>query len=187
MNFKKIALLTLTCLLLALTGCGAKEDPSAAGEETPGKSGLFTAMETVDLDGNTVDSSVFADKTLTLVNVWNLGCTPCVQEVPHLDKLNDDLAEQGVAVIGLYYNFGQELAEEERTAIQDLFAESGADYTQILASEAMMEFDELGQIQAFPTTFFVDSEGSIVDTVMGSNDYDGWKTKIDKVLADLEG
>ena len=193
MNFKKTALLalTLTCLLLALTGCGTKEPPageeetSAAGDAAQ-QTGPFTEMDTVDLDGNKMDSSVFAEKTLTLVNVWNLGCTPCVQEIPHLDKLNKDLADRGVAVKGLYYNFGEALSDADRTDIEALFAETGADYPQLLASETMMASDELSQIQAFPTTFFVDGEGNIVETVEGSHDYDGWLSIIESVLESVE-
>ena len=31
-------------------------------------------------------------------------------------------------------------------------------------------------------TKFVDKDGNIVDSIEGSNDYDGWKAKIDEVL-----
>ena len=37
-------------------------------------------------------------------------------------------------------------------------------------------------LQSFTTTFFVDKDGNIVDSIEGSNDYDGWKAKIDEVL-----
>ena len=41
-------------------------------------------------------------------------------------------------------------------------------------------------LQAFPTTFFIDKDGNIVDSIEGSNDYDGWKAKIDEVLKKVE-
>lgn len=39
---------------------------------------------------------------------------------------------------------------------------------------------------SFPTTYFVDSTGKIVDTIEGSNDYEGWKEVIDNVLKKVE-
>lgn len=47
-------------------------------------------MKTEDINGNKVDSSIFSKYKLTVVNVWNTGCTPCVGEIPTLDKLNKE-------------------------------------------------------------------------------------------------
>ena len=54
-------------------------------------------------------------------------------------------------------------------------------YQQLTVSEDMLQ-DKTLILQAFPTTFFVDKDGNIVDSIEGSNDYDGWKAKIDEVL-----
>lgn len=66
---------------------------------------LFTGISHT-LDGNKADSSLFAENKLTLVNVWNVGCTPCVQEIPILDQLNKEYEGKGVAIKGLYYGTG---------------------------------------------------------------------------------
>ena len=50
----------------------------------------------------------------------------------------------------------------------------------------MVEKDDTLLLQAFPTTFFIDKDGNIVDSIEGSNDYDGWKAKIDEVLKKVE-
>lgn len=180
MKFKMTKLLTLSLalvLVLSLTACGAK---------APAGDGPFTDMETVDLDGNAVDSTVFAQNKLTMVNAWNLGCTPCIQEIPVLDQLNKDYADKGFAVLGLYYNFGEALSDEDRQEIQDILTDAQASYPQLLTSDAMLDTKELGQMTAFPTTFFVDSQGKIVDTVAGSNDYEGWQKTVDKLLEKVE-
>lgn len=177
MNTKLAALALSAALLLSLTACGG----SAVKGESP-----FKNMETVDLDGNALDSAVFADKKLTMVNAWNLGCTPCIEELPVLEQLDRDLADRGFAVLGLYYTFGAELTEKERGEIADVLSNAGAGYTQFLASGDMMKTDELKVMAAFPATWFVDGEGNIVDKVEGSNDYEGWKSVIETMLEKVE-
>lgn len=161
-------------------------DSSLSGSAQDEDSSLFKNMETVDLDGNTVDSSIFAENKLTLLNVWNLGCTACIMETPILDQLNNDPAEKGVAIKGLYYNFGTELSDKDRAEIEKILKDANADYQQLLTSKAMDESDTFQNLDAFPTTYFVDSEGNIVKSIAGSDDYEGWKSAIENVLNQVE-
>ena len=39
---------------------------------------IFKDMKTTDIDGNKVDKSIFSKYKLTMVNVWNTGCSPCI-------------------------------------------------------------------------------------------------------------
>lgn len=52
-----------------------------ASDSTASTNDIFTNMDTTDIDGNKMDSSIFAKNKVTLVNVWNVGCTPCVNEI----------------------------------------------------------------------------------------------------------
>ena len=45
----------------------------------------FPQFEGKDLDGNSVDSSLFANNAFTVVNFWFSGCKPCVDEMDDLD------------------------------------------------------------------------------------------------------
>ena len=45
------------------------------------------AFETTDIDGNAYTEKVFSDYDLTLVNCFTTWCSPCVNEMPDLDKL----------------------------------------------------------------------------------------------------
>lgn len=177
---KKMSILVLTMMVItgALTGCGKGSVPT--------EDKFFSEMETTDLAGNAVDSSVFAENKLTLVNVWNAGCTPCVQEMPILDQLNKDYAEKGVSIKGLVWEFQAGLSDESRTEVEGIIEQAESEYQQLLVSEKMAESEVLTGLQAFPTTFFIDSEGNIVEKIEGSNDYEGWKANIDKVLKKVE-
>lgn len=177
---KKLGAILLAVVVLTtafLTSCSGT-DLSA--------SEIFSSMETVDLNGKKVDSSVFAENKLTLVNLWNIGCTPCVQELPVLDEINKEYAEKGVAIKGLYFSATSTLSDEESAAISEVLEMAGAEYQQLTLSEAMINDEVIKGIQAFPTTFVVDSNGKILKAVEGSNDYDGWKAFIESELAKVQ-
>lgn len=156
------------------------EDMGAAEETVPGT--LFAAMETVDLENHDVDSTLFAENDLTLVNVWDLGCVYCIQEMPTLDQL--DREYDNVAVVGLYSNFDGTpgICDEVREEIEKLYAETGASYRQLAYSQAMLNAPETADVVGFPTTYFVDSQGNILSTVVGARSYEQWKELIDDAL-----
>ena len=52
-------------------------------------------FETTDIDGNTYTESVFSDYDLTLVNAFTTWCSPCVNEIPELEKLYEEMKEKG--------------------------------------------------------------------------------------------
>ena len=181
-------------MILSMAGCSSSNSgttPStdsntgnAQQETTTGiqDPDLFKGMETVDLEGNPVDSSVFAENKVTLVNVWNTGCTPCIQELGTLDKLNKEYEGKGAAIRGLYNNFSAEISAEEKTEIKEILDAEGAEYPQWQMSQAMLDTDTFREWSFYPGTFLVDSEGNILEVVEGSRDYEGWKNVIENAL-----
>lgn len=181
-------LLGTLALSIALTGCSPNESSSGNSSQqesaasTLQSSDLFQTMDTVDLDGNSVDSSTFSNYKITLVNVWNVGCKPCIEELGILDQLNREFEEQGGAVRGLYHGFTSGLTSEEREEIAEILKAEGAEYPQWLPSQKMLDSDIFRQWDAFPGTFIVDSQGNILDKLDGDNDYEGWKQVMEDAL-----
>lgn len=186
-------------MILSMAGCSssnsgttppANSDMGNAQQETAANiqdPDLFKNMETSDLEGNPVDASAFAENKVTLVNVWNIGCTPCIQELGILDKLNKEYEGKGVAIRGLYNNFSTEISEEERAEIKEILEAEGAEYPQWQLSQDMLDTDTFQEWSFFPGTFLVDSEGNIIDDVIeGSNDYEGWKSVIEDALKQVD-
>lgn len=166
------------------SGTGNTQQEIAADIQDPD---LFKSMKTLDLEGNPVDTSAFAENKVTLVNVWNIGCTPCIQELGILDKLNKEYEGKGVAIRGLYNNFSTEISAEERTEIKEILAAEGAEFPQWQLSQDMLDTDTFQGWSFFPGTFLVDSEGNIIDDVIkGSNDYEGWKSVIEDALTQVD-
>ena len=105
-NMKKVVAALISLLVVfALAGCGNK-DKETAKDKSDNKSGggIFQSMKTTDLDGKSVDSSVFKKNRLTVVNVWNTGCAPCVAEMPELQKISEKYKGKKVGVMGIMHD-----------------------------------------------------------------------------------
>ena len=74
-----------------------KQSANASNKDS-GKEGasVFPEFKAKDLDGNDVDSSIISKNAVTVLNFWFNGCSPCVQELPELNKLNEELKEKGL-------------------------------------------------------------------------------------------
>ncbi|MDO4344182.1 MAG: TlpA disulfide reductase family protein [Eubacteriales bacterium] len=130
----------------------------------------------IDLEGNEVTQDIFADKDITMVNVWGTFCSPCIGEMPDLAELSDSLPEN-MQLVGLIIDVADENDENFETAKQ-IVEKSGADFTHIIAGEDMAAFVE--SIEGVPTTFFVDKDGKILgDEILGA-DVEAYKERIEE-------
>ena len=177
---KRLFLFFLICIMvftLFLCGCNLSGEKDSNGG-TGNARGEFT---TTDLYGNEVTQEIFANSELTVVNVWATYCGPCIEEMPYLGELADEYDSTQVQIIGIPTDVNDVQGKE--VAIS-LIRETGADYTHLMLSEDLY-FWGLTEIQYVPTTFFVNSEGEIIDTVVGSKTKLDWKVLIDSKLASL--
>ncbi len=197
---KKQHLLTITLLSLSiglLAGC-TQEKPDTSVDSSENSvsqeasdhnntvKDLFNSMNTVDLEGNEVDTSLFSQYKMTMVNVWNTGCNPCIREIPVLDQLNKDLEAENISIKGMIYEGTAGLSDSGREDVDAILSEAGATYQNLLISEDMYLTPTLRQLTAFPTTYFVNPEGEIIATTVGARDYDHWMDTIQQALALLE-
>ena len=177
-RFSMLLLLTALLSALLLSGCAGGADkngendlpaPSSSEPETPeagneaGGAGILSDFTATDLEGNSVDSSIFADYDLTMVNVWATYCGPCLREMPDLGELADEYEDRGVRVVGLVIdtlNADGSINPEQVETARAIVDSTGADYLHILPSADLMGV--VYQISSVPTTFFVDSEGNQV-------------------------
>ena len=187
---KLIILIAALCLLLTACGQAAPETSPDASEASDAAqtAGILSSFSTTDLDGNSIDQSVFADHKLTMVNVWATFCGPCISEMPELGELASEYADKGMQIVGLVSDVMDSdgnLNEEQLTLARDIVAETGANYTHIVPGEGL--YGLLYQVSGVPTTLFVDSEGKQVGTAyVGAKDLDGWKEIADELLGSLE-
>ena len=159
------------------------QETSNAGDST--NVGKF---ETKGVDGKDYTEKVFSDYDLTLVNVFTTWCSPCVNEIPELEKLYEEMKEKGVGVVGVVLDtVGDDAKQNEDTVKKAgvLKEKTKASYPFLVPDSTMMN-GRLNGISAFPETFFVDKEGNIVgETYSGSHTLDEWKEIVEKELKNI--
>ena len=130
----------------------------------------FPQFEGKDLDGNSVDSSLFANNAFTVVNFWFSGCKPCVEELSKLNELNDTIKKMGGEVVGINTDTLDDNQDGIKEA-KDILKSQGASYKNLTFASDSTVGKYAGNIMAFPTTVLVDKDGNIVgEPFMGGID-----------------
>ena len=163
-------------ILLAalLSGCGGtnREDTAATSQIA------FTCQ---DMDGNSVSEAVFSESKLTMVNVWATYCNPCLSEMPGLGELAGEYEPEDFQIIGIISDVQEGADAKTFETAAALIEMTGANYTHLLLNKSVY-FALLTEVTAVPTTFFVDENGVVVDTVIGAMEKSAWEEKINGLL-----
>ena len=142
---------------------------------------LPVTFEAADMEGNEVSSSIFSESKLTMINVWATYCNPCLQEMPDLGELSGEYDSGEFQIIGVISDVQEGADQDTLDKASSLIEQTGADYPHLLLTESLYEA-LLTEVTAVPTTFFFDSNGMVLDTLVGSRDKDEWKEIIDALL-----
>lgn len=150
--------------------------------------GSFT---TTDIQGNTVTQDIFAEYDLTLVNIFATWCSPCVQEMPELEKLRQEYADRGIRLGVIAVVLDAKTAsgiDADTVALANrLRKRSGAQFPFLIPDETDMN-GRLTGIQSVPESFFVDSQGNIIsDPYIGARSQADWAKVVEQELSELEG
>lgn len=184
---KKYVLLSLCLvLLLALGSCGNSGSEDNGNETDMQEFPSFTGL---DLDGNSVNSDIFSENSVTVVNFWFSSCSPCIGELSELDSLDQELKGKGGAVIGINtdtLNGDNSMIEEAKKILMQQKASYRNLYFDSNSGDAL---NFANSITSFPTTYLVDRGGYIIgDPVVGSIDDESTmkmlKKRIDKIIED---
>lgn len=130
------------------------EERPAASESTGLKAidfhvGDEIVFTSTDKDDNPVDSSLFKDSKVTLVNCWETWCHACKDEMPALEALYEKYRDEGFNLIGIY---------SDENKLQEVLDNAGVTYPIIRASEGLNANSQM----SLPATIFVDSEGRVL-------------------------
>jgi thiol-disulfide isomerase/thioredoxin len=128
-----------------------------------------------DSTGKTIDLDSYRGK-VTLINFWATWCGPCKMELPDLIAISKEMADKDVKIIGVSTDRGANVLED----VSSFVAEKGIPYQIVISNE---ELDEaFGNIRLIPTTFVVDAEGKIAQTIVGARSKTAFLEAINAVL-----
>ena len=172
MQSRLIVALPALILLLA-AGC-AKKMPRTDESPSPAKGGATVAdvinvvkrperapnFSWKDSTGKVIDFDSYRGK-VTVVNFWATWCAPCKRELPDLVALSQEMADRNVRFIGVSTDRGPNIIEDVRTFV----VEHGIPYPNIVSNDDLE--DAFGNPRAIPTSYLIDAEGRIAQTLVG--------------------
>lgn len=205
----KGGLLLWIIALVSLSGCAptgrvakeemttVQEESSSAGQEKGGTDGQDAAGKTegsagqgeagqllfegTDMEGEAISSQILAQSKITMVNVWATYCNPCLREMPGLGELAGEYDKSTFQIIGIISDVQEGADQRMLDMAAELIEKTGADYPHLLLNESLYR-GLLKDVTAVPTTFFINKDGEILETVVGSMEKSDWKEKVDGFL-----
>ena len=173
------SILALSVILLSgCTGNSAGPETASGTPAEAGPSAGSITFEGTDMEGNAVTADIFSRSKLTMVNVWATYCGPCLSEMPGLGKLAAEYDAEEFQIIGIVSDV---LEGEDQALAESLIRQTGADYTHLLLNESVY-YALLTDVDAVPTTFFLNRDGVVLDTVIGAMEKSAWEEIINGLL-----
>ncbi len=136
-----------------------------------------------DLKGKKVSLASYRGKAVQL-NFWATWCAPCKIETPWLIELQQKYAGQGFEILGVSFD---DLNKDDPKSLAKDTAEiaKGAQALHI-PYPVLIDGDSIakayGDVDVFPTSFFVDRKGTIVAASVGLTSKDELEANIRKAL-----
>lgn len=183
--------LSLPIIALLLAGCGdaknEKNAPAAGNaryvqnvshviEAGPAAGTKAPDFSWYDGNGTKVSLSEVAKGRPVLINFWATWCGPCVREIPDLVALNEEYAAKGALIIGVSVDQDDDVL----TLVSGFAKEKGMTYPVIIDNGDIAK--AYGGIQGIPTTFYVDRNGVIRNTLVGMRDKETFAKEFDAVM-----
>ncbi len=125
------------------------------------------------LDGGPFDTAALNGKVV-VVNFWATYCVPCIKEIPSFNKLHQEYAAKGVAVLGV------SMDPEGAELVQPFLKKHPMDYTVALGSEAISKQYSLED--GLPVTVIFDRAGKQVKRFEGLTSEEDLKAAIQQAL-----
>lgn len=130
-------------------------------------------FELTTLAGEVVRLSDYQGKKVIL-NFWATWCPPCKAEMPHMQKVYEEYKDQGVEILAVNLTNQDKGIEEITSFVKD----NGLTFTIPLDEEGIV--GQKYKAMTIPTSYMIDTEGYIVETIVGPMDENMMKTLIEK-------
>ena len=111
------------------------------------------------LDGSHIRLSTLRGRPV-LINIWASWCIPCKAEMPSLEQIYQEYNKQGLEILAV-----NSTIQDDPSKVLDFAHQSRLTFPILL--DPTGEVPRLYNIQALPTSFFVDASGTIREVVVG--------------------
>lgn len=129
-------------------------------------------------NGKTVKFSEYTKGKVVFINFWGTWCPPCKAEIPDIIEISKDLAGKDIVIIGMASERGND--SNPLATVIKYAQDKNIEYLNFVSNDAIR--NNFGGIRFVPTTFIVDKEGNIVETINGMKSKEAFLASINKVL-----
>lgn len=167
---QKFSLLVSVALLLVLTaGCEGSSSKSQKGPAAkPSAAALPAIGQTAPdftltgLDGRPVTLSALRGKVV-VVSFWATWCPPCRQEMPSMELLHQELADEGLVILAV------NVEKQGRQTVAKFFQTLDVTFPVVIDEEESVQ--NLYGVSKFPESFVVGKDGVITEKIIGAIDW----------------
>jgi thiol-disulfide isomerase/thioredoxin len=135
---------------------------------------LAPQVQLQDLDGKPFSLSELRGRVV-LLNFWATWCIPCRAENPELSRLQRDFEPSGLSVVGISW-------DDSAAGVRRFQKDIPQDYTVLPGGEGVQA--GFGGIRSLPTSYIIDREGRIRQTIIGARDRAEFEAALKPVLAE---
>jgi len=127
---------------------------------------LAPDFQLTDQTGETRGLSDYKGKVL-VVNFWATWCSPCVKEMPSLQRAAEKLSTDNIQVIGISMG-------ETHDEIGRFLKKQSIDFP--LLADSNSSVSDQWRVPGLPTTYVINKEGYVVIRVVGAYEWDSSET-----------
>ena len=99
---------------------------------------------------------------VVFLNFWATWCPPCIEEMPAMEKLHQELKKDGLVILAVNFQEGPE-------RVKEFLAKHNLTFTALLDRDGKVS--ELYQAWALPVSVVINKRGEIAARAMGSKDW----------------
>jgi peroxiredoxin len=115
-----------------------------------------------DLDGKMVNLADYKGKVV-LLNIWATWCPPCVEEMPSMEKLHQELKDEDFKILAVSIDVSG------AKAVIPFMKKHKLSFSVLTDTEGAIK--SLYQTTGVPESFIIDKQGIIVEKVIGPRDW----------------
>ena len=164
LNFQPLVLIAMIIIGVGIIVLLQTKDSSfnLSGRPRLGKGVSAPDFALPDLDGKTVNLADYKGKVV-LLNIWATWCPPCVEEMPSMEKLHQELKDEDFEILAVSIDVSG------AKAVNPFMKKHKLSFSVLTDTEGAMK--SLYQTTGVPESFIIDKQGRILEEIIGPRDW----------------
>ena len=118
-------------------------------------------FDATDINKNSISNEIFKNHKLTFVNIWNTDCNGCIEEIPDLEKLSQNLKKNNIQLLSIVKD-----GANNENLVNEILNKQNGTYLTIIPDENLAKF--LESYTLAPTSLLLNEIGEVIsDPIIG--------------------